>query len=314
VEIGIDVGGTKMLAVAVDPAAPAAVVVEHRVPTPPAGEGLVEALEELIRAVDGSLGTPARGIGVGVPGLVDRGGVLHVGAHLATVDRLPLGATLHERTGRPVVIDNDANGHAVGEQRAGSARGLDEVLVITLGTGIGAGLITGGRLLRGAHGFAGEPGHMVVDPAGPPCPCGRRGCWEQFASGDGLGRLARHAAAGGRLQAAVELAGGDPEAVLGEHVTAAARTGDADAIAVLHELGHWIAVGVADLVNIFDPELIVIGGGVVEAADLVLPAVREEVAASVVGHRRRPDVPIVAAALGERAGAIGLALLAAEAE
>ena len=120
----------------------------------------------------------------------------------------------------PSIVDNDANCHAVAEHAAGAAVGVDETLVVTLGTGIGAGIITGGRLLHGANGFAGEPGHMVVDPNGPPCPCGKRGCWERFASGTGLGRLARDAASGGRLDAAVALAGGDPEAVRGEHVTA----------------------------------------------------------------------------------------------
>jgi glucokinase len=311
--IGVDVGGTKMLAVALDPTRPTEVLAEHRVPTPPAGAGLVDALGELIELIDGSLGGPADAIGIGVPGLVDRDGVLHVGAHLAKVDRLPLGAGLRTRTGRVVAVDNDANGHAVGEHRAGAAVGVDDALVVTLGTGIGAGCIVDGRLLRGAHGFAGEPGHMVVDPTGPPCPCGRRGCWERFASGTGLGRLARDAALGGRLDAAVELAGGNAEAVLGEHVTAAARSGDREALAVLDEFARWIAIGLANLINVLDPSLIVIGGGVVEAADLVLPAVCAQVTATVLGHGRRPDVPIVAAGLGERAGAIGLALLAADA-
>ena len=143
--------------------------------------------------------------------------------------------------------------------------------MVTLGTGIGAGIITSGRLLHGAQGFAGEPGHMVVDPNGPPCPCGKRGCWERFASGSGLGRLARDAASGGRLDAAVALAGGDPEAVRGEHVTASARAGDVESQAVLDELARWIALGLANLVNVLDPALIVIGGGLVEAADLLLP-------------------------------------------
>lgn len=309
--LGIDVGGTKMLGVVVDTDAPERVVADHRVATPVAGAGLIDALVEQIARLEAAAGA-VDAVGVGVPGLVDREGVLHVGAHLSKVDRLPLAAGLRVRTGRPVVVDNDANGHAVGEHRAGAARGVADALVVTLGTGIGAGFISGGRLVQGAHGFAGEPGHMVVDPSGPPCPCGRRGCWERFASGTGLGRLARDAALGGRLQVAVDLAGGEAEAVRGEHVTAAARQGDPEALAVLQELGRWIAIGLANLINLLDPALIVIGGGVVDAADLVLPAVRQQVAEGVLGHGRRPLVPIVAAALGERAGAIGLALLAAD--
>jgi glucokinase len=305
--IGLDVGGTKVLGVAVDPARPGVVVAENRVPTPDGGAGLVDTLLELVD----SLGLPHASIGVGVPGLVDRAGTLHMGPHLRRMHEVPLAQLLAERSGVPTTVDNDANCHAVGEQAAGAAAGATEALVVTLGTGIGAGIITGGHLLRGANGFAGEPGHMVVDPTGPPCPCGKRGCWERFASGTGLGRLARDAAHGGRLDGAVALAGGDPEAVRGEHVTASARSGDTDSRAVLDSLAHWIALGLANLVNILDPAVIVIGGGLVEAADLLLPEVRAGFAALVMAGERRPMVPIVPAGLGERSGAIGAALLAA---
>lgn len=304
--IGLDVGGTKVLGVAVDPRQPGTVLAERRVPTPAGGDGLVDTLLELATSLDRQ---PAS-IGVGVPGLVDRAGTLHMGPHLRRMHDVPLARLLAERTGVPTVVDNDANCHAVAEHVAGAAAGAAEALMVTLGTGIGGGIITGGHLLRGANGFAGEPGHMVVDPNGPPCPCGRRGCWERFASGTGLGRLARDAAHGGRLDAAVALAGGDPEAVRGEHVTAAARGGDAESQAVLDALAHWIALGLANLVNVLDPEIIVIGGGLVEAADLLLPEVRSRFAALVMAGEQRPEVPIVPAQLGERAGAIGAALLA----
>ncbi|MEQ1786501.1 MAG: ROK family protein [Acidimicrobiales bacterium] len=307
ISIGLDVGGTKVLGVAVDPAAPATVVAEGRVPTPEGGAGLVDTLLELVD----SLGLPPDRVGVGVPGLVDRAGTLHMGPHLRRMHEVPLARLLRERSGVPTVVDNDANCHAVGEQTGGAAAGATEALVVTLGTGIGAGIITGGQLLRGANGFAGEPGHMIVDPNGPPCPCGKRGCWERFASGTGLGRLARDAASGGRLDAAVALAGGDPDGVRGEHVTASARAGDAESQAVLDELAHWIALGLANLVNVLDPAVIVIGGGLVEAADLLLPEVRRHFASLVMAGEQRPVVPIVPAALGERAGAIGAALLAA---
>ena len=236
-----------------------------------------------------------------------------MGPHLRRLHDVALAELLAQRSGRPTVVDNDANCHAVAEQAGGAARGYDEALVVTLGTGIGAGIITSGQLLRGAHGFAGEPGHMVVDPNGPPCPCGKRGCWERVASGSGLGRLARDAAEGGRLDAVVERAGGDPDAVRGEHVTDSARAGDADARVVLGQFAHWIALGLANLANVLDPAIIVIGGGLVEAADLLLPEVRSRFADLVMAGDRRPEVPIVAAELGERAGAIGAALLAAEA-
>jgi len=308
--IGIDVGGTKVLGVAVDSLEPAAVRAERRVPTPEGGAGLVRALGELAAALASDAGSAAA-IGVGVPGLVDRAGTLHVGPHLRHITDLPLAAQLAEETGLPAVVDNDANCHAVAEQQGGAAQGASEALVVTLGTGIGAGIITGGALLHGANGFAGEPGHMIVDPNGPPCPCGKRGCWERFASGTGLGRLARDAAHGGRLDAAVALSGGDPDAIRGEHVTAAARLGDAAALGLVDELARWIALGLANLANILDPAVIVIGGGLVEAADLLLPPVREHFAALVMAGERRPPLPIVPARLGEHAGAIGAALLAA---
>ena len=307
VSIGLDVGGTKVLGIAVDPAVPGTVVAEDRVATPDGGAGLVDTLLELVD----SLGISPASIGVGVPGLVDRAGTLHMGPHLRRMNEVPLARLLAERSGVPTRVDNDANCHAVGELTVGAATGASEVLMITLGTGIGAGIITAGELLRGANGFAGEPGHMIVEPNGPPCPCGKRGCWERFASGTGLGRLARDAASGGRLDAAVALAGGDPEAVRGEHVTASARSGDAESQAVLDSLAGWIALGLANLVNVLDPAIIVIGGGLVEAADLLLPEVEARFAALVMAGERRPAIPIVPAALGERAGAIGAALLAA---
>lgn len=310
VSIGLDVGGTKVLGTAIDPRAPAIVLAEARILTPEGGEGLVDALVGLAASLRDQVGDPSA-IGVGVPGLVDRTGRLRMGPHLRRILDLPLAAALAERSGVPVVADNDANCHAVAEQAGGAAMGATEALVVTFGTGIGAGIITGGRLLRGANGFAGEPGHMVVDPNGPPCPCGNRGCWERFASGSGLGRLARDAVDAGQLDAAVELAGGDPDEVRGEHVTMTARAGDVGALAVLGELAGWIALGLSNLVNLLDPAVIVIGGGLVEAADLILPEVRVRFAELVMAGDQRPEVPIVPAALGERAGAIGAAVLAA---
>lgn len=309
--IGIDVGGTKVLGVALDTEQPSTVVHEHRVRTPTGGDGLVEVVADLVATLAGRGGPPAA-VGVGVPGLVDTGGVLRTGPHLPNVTNLALASDLGARCGVPVAVENDANCHAVAEHRGGAAVEVGHALVVTLGTGIGAGIIHDGRLLRGAYGFAGEPGHMVIDPYGPPCPCGRRGCWEQFASGHGLARLARSAALGGHLAAVVDAAGGDPELVRGEHITAAARQGDPDALAVLDELADWIGLGLANLVNVLDPELVVIGGGLVDAADLLLPRAEALVHAHALGGDLRPLVPVVAARLGERAGAIGAGLLAAE--
>jgi glucokinase len=152
---------------------------------------------------------------------------------------------------------------------------------------------------------------MIVDPDGPPCPCGRHGCWERYASGSGLARLARDAAQAGRLARVVELAG-DADLVRGEHVTAAARDGDPEAVVVLDRFAWWVALGLANLVNLLDPEAVVLGGGLVEMGDLLLLPVNRAFDSLVMAGASRPRAAIVAARLGERAGAIGAALLAAD--
>ena len=300
--IGVDVGGTKLLAVAVD--ASGGVLDEVRLPTPVGGDGIVEAIAEL--------GIDAPVLGLGVAGLVDRGGVLRIGPNLPGFTSYPFRDRLHERLGIAVTVDNDATTATWGELRVGAAAGTADALLVALGTGIGAGFVCGGVLQRGANGFAGEAGHMVVDPNGPACPCGKRGCWERFASGSGLGRLARNAAEAGRAPRHGR-AGRRRRVGAGRARHAAAGTGDADALAVLREFGWWVALGVANLVNVLDPEVVVIGGGLAEMGDLLLDPVRERYADLVLAPAFRPAVPIVAAALGERAGAVGAALLAADA-
>jgi glucokinase len=184
------------------------------------------------------------------------------------------------------------------------------VLLVTLGTGIGGGLISGGRLILGANGFAGEVGHMTIDHDGRPCPCGQRGCWERYASGSSLGRLGEEAATSGAAPRLRELAGGDPAAVRGEHVGAAAAGGDAGALAVLAQFGEWVALGLVNLAALLDPQRVVVGGGLVELGDLLFDPVRASFARLLAGGRHRPPVEIVPAGLGEAAGAIGAALLA----
>lgn len=312
--VGVDIGGTKVLGVVLDTDAPEhGPLAEARRPTPRGADALVAAIAEVVTDVlDQAAGTPVVAVGVGLPGLIDRGGVLRFGPNLPGILDLDVDDTLADALGLPVVVDNDANCAAWAEHRLGAAQGQGHAVLITLGTGIGAGIITDDRLLTGAHGMAAEPGHMIVDPAGPRCPCGQRGCWERYASGSGLGFLAREAALAGRADAVVALAGGDPEAVRGEHVTTAARQGDADALAVMASFGWWVALGLANLVNVLDPSLVVLGGGLVTEADLFLAPTRRAFAELVLAGPHRPEVPIVAARTGERAGALGAALLAAE--
>jgi glucokinase len=310
--IGVDVGGTKVYGCLIDAAHPTQALAESRRDTPRGGDAVIDAIaavvDDLRRAA--SPASPP-GVGVGVPGLLDTDGVLRLAPNLPGVSDLAVADRLGERLAMPVLVENDATAATWAEVCAGAAQGASDAVLVTLGTGIGAGVVMGGRLQRGAHGFAGEAGHVLVDPHGPPCPCGRRGCWERYASGSGLGRLGRDAAQGGRADRVVALAGGDPEQVRGEHVTAAGLEGDAGALAVIDEFGWWLAVGIANLVNVLDVGVVVVGGGLAEAGELLLAPARVAYEGLVLGHGHRPPVPIVRATMGNHAGAIGSALLAA---
>ncbi|MCY7300063.1 MAG: ROK family protein [Ilumatobacteraceae bacterium] len=301
--LGIDVGGTKCLGVILDDAGE--VIEEQRRPTPKGPEAIIDTLAELARAMG-----PWDSIGIGVPGLVTRSGVLRAAPNLVDITNFEVGSLLSSELGTTVYVDNDGTCAAAAEWKAGAARGVDDFVMVTLGTGIGGGVIAGGVLIRGANGFTGEIGHMVVDPDGPPCPCGRRGCWERYASGSGLARLAREAAVGRRLERVVNLAGGDAEKVRGEDVQAAAREGDADALQVIDHFGRWVALGLANLTNILDPESFVLGGGLAASAALYLGPIQKWFTQLLYAQHLRPHPTLVFAQLGERAGAVGAALLA----
>ena len=267
-------------------------------------DALIDVLIELAEAVghEGSLG-------VGVPGLVTRDGVLRAAPNLDGVADFAVAELLSERSGADVHVDNDATCATVAEWLLGSGRGAQDMILVTLGTGIGGGAVAHGALVRGANGFAGEFGHMVVDPSGPLCPCGRRGCWERYASGSGLAMLARDAATGHRLRDVVRHAGGDAQAVRGEHVQAAAREGDPDALAVIDDFSRWVALGLANLTNALDPEMFVLGGGLAAGADLYLDPIRRWFGELLYQPHLRPIPRIEFARWGPLAGAVGAALL-----
>jgi len=299
---GIDVGGTKCLGVVVDDTG--AIVREGRLPTPKGAHSIIDTLARLA----GDL-APYDTLGIGVPGLVTRTGVLRAAPNLVDIRDFAVGPLLSERLGHQVFVDNDATCAMAAEWRLGAARGAADVVIVTLGTGIGGGIVAGNRLQRGAHGFTGEIGHILVDPDGPPCPCGRNGCWERFASGSGLARLAREAAVGKRLRHVVELAGGEADQVRGEHVQDAALAGDPEAHAVIDAFGKWVAIGLVNLTNILDPELFVLGGGLAKSPALYLGPIARWFNQLLYAPDLRPHPRLLFAELGERAGAIGASLL-----
>lgn len=298
-----------MLGVAVD--AGGTIVHQRRAATPSGAEAVVavlaEMVDELRRHVDDVVA-----VGVGVPGLVDGRGTLRFAPNLPGVVELDLRRLLAVATGLAVRVDNDATCALRAEHRLGGARGTGDAVLVTLGTGIGGGLLVANRLARGAAGFAGEVGHMVVEAGGRECTCGRRGCWERYASGSALGRMATEAVVAGDGRRLVTLAGGEAEAVAGEHVVAAAAEGDPVAVVVMERFAGWVALGLANLVHVLDVERCVIGGGLAAAGDIMLAPVRVALSRLVMAPDHRPPVHVVAAELGERAGAIGAALLAAE--
>ncbi len=299
--VGIDVGGTKCLGVALGP--DGTVLGQQRVPTPNDPDTLVETLVAITEALGAE-----EAVGIAVPGLVNRDGVLLAAPNLTRVTMLPLRDLVAARSGLRVVVDNDNTVACLAEWVLGAGRGCDDMVLVGLGTGIGGGFVSGGRLQRGHHGFAGEFGHMVVQPDGLLCPCGQRGCWERYASGSGLAHLAREVAAEGRL-ADVVAAAGSIEALRGEHITAAARSGHPDALEVLDRYATWVAVGLVNLTNLFDPGRIVLSGGLSAEPELYLPPITAAYERTLFAGGLRPRPTVGFAELGPLAGGIGAALL-----
>ncbi len=309
--IGIDIGGTKALGVVHD--GEGATLAQHRRPTLVGVDSLIDTLESLVEQLASSAAAEIGAVGLGIAGLVDLDGRVRRSPNLVEADDFPVGPMLAARLGMPVLVDNDANCAARAEVDGGALQGISHGLLVTLGTGIGGALVCDGNVVRGAGGMAGEPGHMMVDPQGPLCVCGLRGCWERYGSGAGLAHLARQAVADGRLGQLEALVAGDASALRGEHVTQAARSGDPDALGVLDEFSWWVAVGIANCVTLFDPEVVVVGGGLVSEWDLFGSGVRHHTGAVLFGSAHRDAVRIEPAAAGEAAGARGASLLARQA-
>ncbi len=307
--IGVDVGGTKVAAGVVDDRG--RVIERLKRYTPAASPD--DTIGVIAGAVSELLGRyTVDAVGIGAAGFVDqtRANVLFA-PNLAWRDE-PVKKLVEEHIGRPVVVENDANAAAWAETKLGAARGHEHVLLITVGTGIGAGIVLDGRLYRGRFGSAGEPGHYRVVPDGRLCGCGNRGCWEQYASGSALVAEAREFArrspeAATRL---LQLGGGSPDGIDGPAVTEAAREGDPGAVRCFEIVGDWLGAGLADLSAILDPGCFVIGGGVSDAGELLLGPARDAYEHGLTGRSHRPYADVRLAELGPDAGLIGAADLA----
>jgi glucokinase len=296
--VGVDVGGTKVLAVELAGGAEDLSVVSSARVAMPGRDAADADLETAVAKVvlDVAAGRPLTAVGVSTAGLVDREGErVRFAAHLPWRDA-PVRARIAGLVGADVVLANDANCAAHAELVAGAARGASSALLVAVGTGIGGAVILDGRVVRGAHGMAGEFGHMRVVPDGLPCECGLRGCWEQYSSGRALERVMR-ASIGSHLD--------------GREVEARARAGDPIALQSFGSVGTWLGVGIAGLVSAFDPAVVVVGGGVSAVGDLLLAPARRAMVGALQGTAHRDLPPLVPAHFGPEAGAVGAALMAA---
>jgi glucokinase len=303
----MDAGGTKLLGGVVD----ASLVVHHRVHRRILGLDQAELVETIVDAVEEAraVAPDVEAIGFGIPALVHPAtGSVMVSNHLP-LDGLPFKALMSERLDMPVEVDNDTNVALLAEHRAGAARGAEDAAMLTLGTGIGGGLLFGGEVYHGSAGAAAELGHIVVNPDGPECPgdCPGHGCIEAYASGNAIGRAGEEAA---RLSPESSLgkalaAGRD---ITGGLVTELAHDGDEQAIEVLAEAGRWLGVAIVTIVNMLNPELVLVGGGAGAAGDLLLNPAREVLAARALPPNREL-VRVVPAHFGSEAGMIGAALM-----
>ncbi len=307
--VGVDIGGTKVLAGVVDVDGRVLALARRDTPAHDVSQVrdlVVEVVRELRVDYD------VEAVGVGAAGWIDaeRATVLYA-PNLAWRDE-PLRDEVASKVDLPVVVENDANAAAWAEFRFGAGLDVNSLALFTVGTGIGGGLVLDGQVVRGRHGIAAEFGHTLAVRDGPPCGCGARGCLEQYTSGTALVRYAQEAAKEDAAGAAdlIALAGGSISRIDGPMVTMAARDGDPTARQAFAQVGHWLGIGMANLVQTLDPEVIVVGGGVIEAGELLLDPARRAYAERLAQRARLPVAEIRGARLGNLAGLVGAADLA----
>lgn len=306
--IGVDIGGTKILAGVVDETG--AILDRVKVPTPRDSAQTAAAIAQAAQTVRKDY--PVEAVGLGAAGFIsaDRATVL-VAPNMSWHDE-PLKARIEALIDLPVVVENDANAAAWGEALFGAGQGRPNVVLYTVGTGVGGGIVLNGELFRGHFGIGAEFGHYRVVPDGRPCGCGQKGCLEQYASGSALTRYVKEHAKNDPERAHVVLSLGDgtPDGIVGAHITEAARKGDAVALEGFAEIGRWLGQSMADLASILDPEVFVVAGGVSDAGEILAAPTREHYHAALAGTGDRPFAEVVTATLGPDAGLIGAADLA----
>lgn len=304
--IGVDTGGTKIAAGVVD--TNGRIIARTRRPTPAEDPSKIQtAIADAIRELLSDYSIV--GVGLGAAGFVDQNrSTVMFAPNLAWRDE-HLGASLQDRLGIPVVVENDANAAAWAEVRFGAGRGETHAVILTIGTGIGGGIVFDRELLRGRHGLAAEVGHLNIVPDGRRCGCGLYGCWEQYASGRALVREAQEQASVSPLMAQemLRLAGGSPAGITGRMVTAAAKAGDVAALFCFDELSKWLGRGMAELAAILDPGMFAISGGVCEAGELLRARVEGVFRRHLIGRGYRPTAAVRIAELGPEAGIVGAA-------
>lgn len=307
--VGVDIGGTKIAAAVVDEAG--TIVETETEPTPATNpdalaDAVAACVERLRRRHD------VEGVGIGAAGFVDVDRSTVLFAPNIDWEDEPLGSHVHKRVGLPVVVENDANAAAWGEFRFGAGKDADDLLLITVGTGIGGGLISHGELFRGSYGLAFEVGHLRVVPAGVLCGCGRYGCWEQYASGTALVREARDRMSSELPEALplADLVASDPTAITGPMVTELAQEGDPLCRELLDDVGRWLGEGIASLTAVLDTSVVALGGGVAAAGDLLLRPATSAFIRTLPAARHRTNADLRLATLGNQAGMIGAADLA----
>jgi glucokinase len=305
--VGIDVGGTSTKAAVVTPEGKVVARAERPTDVHAGTKTIIAVAEDLLTRAK-ELRVEIAAVGVGAAGFVDAAtGSITFSPNL-TYDDPHIAEALRTRVGLPVIVDNDANAAAWGERTFGCAKGCDDVSLVTLGTGIGSGFVVGGLLLRGATGAGAELGHTIVDPHGPQCGCGLRGCLEQLASGTAIARMAKEAMDSDPDSIILALAG-SVAAIRSEHVSEAATQNDETARAVLQRAGRSLGIGLSNVVNLFDPEVVVLGGGLVQVGEPYLGPARDQLFRMTTEQHRRPN-RLDVTALGHDAGILGAAALA----